>query len=203
MSADEASELKLLEAAVEAEKQDNITEQERMRQKPVTYGLVVQLLHNMTNMFLHVSTEDAAYVDVQGMRIGVRSNSSKRTCPFFFIDKNNNLSLFSFKTLGSRSCPVTRSAQRVTMSAWATRSSSRASRPLASSSTSARSSSRSEMTTVPRQRSSAAIPRWIFPSCATLSPCAPTSCLQKSRKPRSFAYNQTLLLFYLSSFFFF
>jgi len=85
MSADEASELKLLEAAVEAEKQDNITEQERMRQKPVTYGLVVQLLHNMTNMFLHVSTEDAAYVDVQGMRIGVRSNSSKRTCPFFFF----------------------------------------------------------------------------------------------------------------------
>lgn len=76
---DELRELTQMELAVESEKQDNQTEQERMSRKPVTYGLTVQLLHSMTNMFLTVSSEDAAHVDMTTMQVGVRPNSSKRT----------------------------------------------------------------------------------------------------------------------------
>ncbi|CAD5124825.1 DgyrCDS13086 [Dimorphilus gyrociliatus] len=47
---------------VEAEKKDNIKDQERLRGKALRYGEIIQLRHIFTNKFIHVSASDTSHI---------------------------------------------------------------------------------------------------------------------------------------------
>uniref|UniRef100_K1QKL7 Inositol 1,4,5-trisphosphate receptor n=1 Tax=Magallana gigas TaxID=29159 RepID=K1QKL7_MAGGI len=64
-------------AAADAENDDNILEQKRQLGKKVLYGQVIQLRHQFTNKYIHVSTTKTSDTESNNMAVELKEENSK------------------------------------------------------------------------------------------------------------------------------